>query len=37
MGNGFENEYKPRKEYAGIYRKLYQKYLKLGHFIEYEF
>ncbi|MGB9746522.1 MAG: ribulokinase [Bacteroidales bacterium] len=37
MGNGFENEYKPRKEYTGIYRKLYQKYLKLGHFIEYEF
>jgi len=37
MGSGFEYEYKPRKEYTEIYRKLYQKYLKLGHFIEYEF
>jgi len=37
MGSGFEYEYKPRKEYTEIYRKLYHKYLKLGHFIEYEF
>jgi len=37
MGSGFEYEYKPRKEYTEIYRKLYNKYLKLGHFIEYEF
>jgi len=37
MGSGFEYEYKPRKEFTETYRKLYQKYLKLGHFIEYEF
>jgi len=37
MGGGFEREYRPRQEYTEIYRKLYQKYLKLGHFVEYEF
>lgn len=37
MGGGFEREYRPRQEFTEIYRKLYQKYLKLGHFVEYEF
>lgn len=37
MGSGFEKEYKPREEYARVYRKLYQKYLKLGYFVEHEF
>lgn len=37
MGNGFEKEYTPRKEVFEIYKKLYQKYLRLGYFIEHEF
>lgn len=37
MGNGFEKEYTPRKEGSEIYKKLYQKYLRLGYFIEHEF
>jgi L-ribulokinase len=34
MGSGFEQEYKPIKENAAIYSQIYQKYIKLGDFIE---
>jgi L-ribulokinase len=36
MGNGFENEYKPIKENARQYRKIYEDYSKTGDFIEKE-
>ena len=36
MGSGFETEYKPNKEKAEEYEKLYAKYKKLGSFIENE-
>ncbi|QIP11962.1 ribulokinase [Spirosoma aureum] len=34
MGSGFDAEYQPRPEQVSVYEKLYQKYLKLGAFIE---
>ncbi len=34
MGSGFEKEYIPIKENAEMYKKLYEKYNKLGGFIE---
>lgn len=34
MGSGFDAEYNPRPEQAATYETLYQKYLKLGGFIE---
>ncbi|MFO7659203.1 MAG: ribulokinase [Bacteroidales bacterium] len=34
MGGGFEKEYLPKKENAEKYRKLYDKYNKIGQFIE---
>ncbi|GAB3954428.1 ribulokinase [Spirosoma harenae] len=34
MGSGFDAEYHPRPETVAIYEKLYQKYLKLGAYIE---
>ena len=37
MGNGFETEYKPDPENAGKYKTLYEKYSKLGDFIEHSF
>jgi len=37
MGNGFETEYKPDPENAGKYKSLYEKYSKLGDFIEHSF
>ncbi len=37
MGGGFEKEYKPDPVRAEIYNKLYQKYKKLGSFIESDF
>jgi len=36
MGGGIEKEYHPDKGRAEIYNKLYEKYKKLGQFIEYE-
>ncbi len=36
MGGGMEKEYKPNPESASKYEKIYQKYLKLGQFIEKE-
>jgi len=36
MGSGFEKEYKPRKENSKIYLKLYEKYKRLGAFVESE-
>lgn len=36
MGKGFEKEYLPNVENAKKYDAIYQKYLKLGHFIELE-
>lgn len=36
MGKGFEKEYLPNAENAKKYDAIYQKYLKLGHFIESE-
>ncbi|GAB3224778.1 ribulokinase [Spirosoma arcticum] len=35
MGSGFDAEYHPRHEQAAVYETLYQKYLKLGQFIEH--
>ncbi len=37
MGNGFEKEYKPKKENHQYYKKLYNKYSKLAEFIEKDF
>lgn len=34
MGSGFDKEYTPRPAYVEVYRKLYNKYQKLGNFIE---
>lgn len=34
MGSGFDKEYFPRPEYVEVYQKLYNKYQKLGNFIE---
>lgn len=34
MGSGFDAEYHPRPEQVAVYETLYQKYLKLGEFIE---
>jgi L-ribulokinase len=34
MGNGFEKEYKPNPENAKKYKELYEKYGKIGAFIE---
>lgn len=34
MGSGFDAEYHPRPEQVAIYEALYQKYLKLGSFVE---
>ena len=34
MGGGFEREYFPDKRRAEIYEKIYEKYLKLGEFVE---
>jgi L-ribulokinase len=34
MGNGFETEYKPNPENAAKYKELYEKYGKIGTFIE---
>lgn len=34
MGSGFDAEYYPRPERKDVYEALYQKYLKLGKFIE---
>ena len=36
MGNGFEREFKPRPENAAKYRALYERYSRLGEFIENE-
>lgn len=36
MGGGFEKEYKPNRERAEKYKALYEKYKKLGSFIENE-
>jgi len=36
MGKGFEHEYVPNLENAKKYDEIYQKYLKLGHFLESE-
>ena len=37
MGGGIEKEYLPNPENAKIYEALYQKYLKLGRFVEFDF
>lgn len=37
MGNGFEKEYKPKKQNEQYYKKLYNKYSKLAGFIEQNF
>ena len=34
MGSGFDAEYIPRPEQVAVYDNLYQKYLKLGSFVE---
>lgn len=34
MGSGFDAEYHPRPKQVAVYETLYQKYLKLGSFIE---
>lgn len=34
MGSGFEKEYRPRPEYAAMYAKLYEKYLRMAKMIE---
>jgi L-ribulokinase len=34
MGSGFDTEYHPRPELVAVYETLYQKYLKLGGFVE---
>lgn len=36
MGSGFEKEYKPRKENTKIYLQLYERYKRLGAFVESE-
>ena len=34
MGSGFDAEYHPRPEQVAVYETLYQKYVKLGSFVE---
>ncbi len=34
MGGGFEKEYFPDKVRAGVYEKMYQRYLELGRYLE---
>lgn len=34
MGSGFDAHYTPRQTVVEVYRKLYEKYQKLGRFIE---
>ncbi len=36
MGSGFEKEYYPDEKRAAIYDRLYEKYKKLGRFVEFE-
>jgi L-ribulokinase len=36
MGNGYETEYKPNKENAEKYKALYEKYSRIGNFVESE-
>ncbi|ODS76838.1 MAG: ribulokinase [Cytophagaceae bacterium SCN 52-12] len=36
MGSGFDAEYAPQADKVAVYEKLYQKYLKLGGFVERE-
>jgi L-ribulokinase len=36
MGQGFEKTYYPQAEMTEIYRERYEKYIRLGHFVEYE-
>ena len=36
MNSGFANEYKPNPENAAAYKKIYEKYIKLGQFTEKE-
>lgn len=36
MGGGFEKEYYPDEKRAAIYDRLYEKYKKLGRFVEFE-
>jgi L-ribulokinase len=34
MSSGFDAEYVPNKAKGEIYQKLYEKYIKMGNFIE---
>jgi L-ribulokinase len=34
MGGGFDIEYKPEKQHAGLYKRRYQQYADLGKFVE---
>jgi L-ribulokinase len=34
MGSGFDATYFPEKEKVEVYKKLYEKYLEFGKFIE---
>ena len=34
MGGGFDIEYQPNKQNAGLYTKRYQQYIALGKFVE---
>jgi len=36
MGGGFESEYLPDKDRAAVYDNIYNKYKKLGKFVEFE-
>jgi L-ribulokinase len=36
IGQGFDNEYHPNSERTAIYQRRYEKYLRLGNFIEAE-
>lgn len=37
MGSGFDAEYQPRPERVAVYETLYQRYVRLGEFIEHKF
>jgi L-ribulokinase len=37
MGSGFETEYKPDPQRAALYRELYERYERLGRFVEEDF
>jgi L-ribulokinase len=37
MGSGFETEYKPDPQRAALYRQLYERYERLGRFVEEDF